>query len=978
MDVATLAIKVENGDVVKATTSLKGLEVAGGKTEAATQRLTRRMALLEIEARQMDAAMNKGRLSLSGLAQSMGLSTRAAGALGAAFGAISVGLLVRDFARLSDEYTNLRSRLSLVTTGTANLNAVQSALFDTAQRTRSSFGATADLYGRIARNAGALGASQRDLLQVTESISKALVISGASAAASDAALVQLGQAFASGTLRGEELNSVLEQAPRLADAIAAGMGKTTGELRKLGQEGKLSAKAVFDALKGQAAAIDAEFGQMPNTIGGAMQKIRNELLKAVGGMNEVSGAGRGIVVALEGIASAIGPLSQKFNQFFTETIIGSNNIAFSIQKAWAYLSIVSSKEREKVLQDLREQHAAANAMVRGASSASATGSVSTTAPPPIKPPPVVDKSALRDLEAIQQATDRYYDTLNQRRIDALEAVQATQAQNQATREMIEAYRHGPAAVEALTIAQAGEQAVREAGLGLSERTVAAIRREAQERARLAIELDRTKDAEADAAREAARRADEAQRELERRGKELRRTLSSTIEGFLTDVSNKRNPFVALFENLKRGAIKAVSDILAERFEGKVADLLGIKTPANKQEKAARDMNTAADKMLRAAGQMNGTPSGDFTDVGMGKWGVAKEQFKKAMGIGGAAVGGFGTGYGLGQMTGSATVGAVGGALAGAKMGAAFGPWGAAAGAIAGFAGGIIGAGDAARAARERLRELREAFQHTFDSLRAELNKDTLGQSVAQVQAQYDAAVKQFKEANPLVATALRDGAKGLREYFNTLSELQRMEALRIQQLKEEIAVLRGREREDFQARLDAAIPGNERQEAIDAFNRRADRELEDLRMKYAPTGRESEWEAWERANYAIAEQAIAAEKAAFAAKGFADAVNAATSSVRNAPSGFKLAGYVQEYATGIQPGPMRGLAPDLGFRPPLTTPSQPMASTTFSFAGATFTFPDATDGKEAARAFLAELDKQKRQTVGPNGTRAAALERMTA
>jgi hypothetical protein len=88
-DLATLGIKIENADVPKATASLDGLTVASAKSEAATQRLTRRMALLEIEARQMDANMSKGRLSLAALAQTMGVSEAMAGRLSHAFGAIS-------------------------------------------------------------------------------------------------------------------------------------------------------------------------------------------------------------------------------------------------------------------------------------------------------------------------------------------------------------------------------------------------------------------------------------------------------------------------------------------------------------------------------------------------------------------------------------------------------------------------------------------------------------------------------------------------------------------------------------------------------------------------------------------------------------------------------------------------------------------------------------------------------------------------
>jgi hypothetical protein len=104
-DIATLGIKVENGDVIKATTSLNGLTVAGGKTEAATQRLTRRMALLELEARQMDAAMVKSTTAMGRVAASIGLTESATSRLASAFGALSAIAAIGFIGRKTIEET---------------------------------------------------------------------------------------------------------------------------------------------------------------------------------------------------------------------------------------------------------------------------------------------------------------------------------------------------------------------------------------------------------------------------------------------------------------------------------------------------------------------------------------------------------------------------------------------------------------------------------------------------------------------------------------------------------------------------------------------------------------------------------------------------------------------------------------------------------------------------------------------------------
>src|SRR5690606_14403203 len=174
----------------------------------------------------------------------------------------------------------------------------QTALFRIAQQTRAAFAPTADLYSRMARNAGELGASMDDLLTVTQAINESMVISGASAQAAEAALTQLNQAFGSGVLRGEELNSVLEQAPRLAEAIATGMGVTVGQLRALGQAGALSAKAVFDALRGQAQAINDEFSSMEKTVGQATTVMENSLTRFIGKLDDALGFTAGLSDAI--------------------------------------------------------------------------------------------------------------------------------------------------------------------------------------------------------------------------------------------------------------------------------------------------------------------------------------------------------------------------------------------------------------------------------------------------------------------------------------------------------------------------------------------------------------------------------------------------------------------------------------------------------------------------------------------------------
>lgn len=215
---------------------------------------------------------------------------------------VGAALSVQQLVEYADTWSLIEGRLKLVTTSTAELQQVQEALFGIAQDTRTSLEGTADLYTRLARSSQELGLSQRDLLQITETINQAMLVSGTSAQSARAALVQLGQALAAGALRGEELNSVLEQAPRLAQAIAAGMEVTVGELRTLGEEGALTADAVVHALRTQRDVIAQEFRQLPQTVGQSVTQVGNAFLRLVGTMDATVGASQALAAAISLLA----------------------------------------------------------------------------------------------------------------------------------------------------------------------------------------------------------------------------------------------------------------------------------------------------------------------------------------------------------------------------------------------------------------------------------------------------------------------------------------------------------------------------------------------------------------------------------------------------------------------------------------------------------------------------------------------------
>lgn len=244
---------------------------------------------------------NAGQKASGGLTS---VSTAAKGVAGA-FGAIGAAAIAQQFISLADTARNLEGRLKLVTSSQQELTQTQTALFAVAQQTRVGYEGTVDLYTRLSRSTKQLNTDQSTLLQITQTINQTLAISGASAESANAALVQLGQGLASGALRGDEFNSVIEQTPRLAQAIADGMGVTLGQLRALANDGKLTAETVVGALQKQRDAVEREFGQLPVTVGQAMTLVGNSILKAVGEFDKATGASEFLANKIRDLATAV-------------------------------------------------------------------------------------------------------------------------------------------------------------------------------------------------------------------------------------------------------------------------------------------------------------------------------------------------------------------------------------------------------------------------------------------------------------------------------------------------------------------------------------------------------------------------------------------------------------------------------------------------------------------------------------------------
>jgi tape measure domain-containing protein len=213
---------------------------------------------------------------------------------------------VQAFARISDQANQLRGRLKLATRDQESFNRAQRDTFDIAQRNQTSLATTVDLYSRLSRATQKIGLGGAQQSALTETILQAGRLSFASEEGLNSAIVQLGQGLSSGQLRGEELNSVLEQTPRLAQAIQDGLlelgVKGAENLRELAKEGQLTPELIVKAILTQQQRLAAEAKNLPPTIAGAFTQLSNAVLRFVQDSNEANTAAQTIIAFLKAIA----------------------------------------------------------------------------------------------------------------------------------------------------------------------------------------------------------------------------------------------------------------------------------------------------------------------------------------------------------------------------------------------------------------------------------------------------------------------------------------------------------------------------------------------------------------------------------------------------------------------------------------------------------------------------------------------------
>ncbi|RRN91355.1 tape measure protein [Morganella morganii] len=230
---------------------------------------------LDQRLRNMEGRFNRTTTAVNGTERSMASLSRVAVSL-------TAYLSVSAVTSYAEAWTVLNNKLVNSIKAGETLAVVNQRVFDIAQNSRSSLDGIATLYSRLERAMRSAGLSGQELGQITTTISKAMTVSGATAAESEGALVQLSQALASGVLRGQEFNSMSEQAPALMKGLADSLGVSIGELRKMAGEGKLTTDVLLKAFREMGPTIEREFANTTQTMSQSLQIASNNITKFFG------------------------------------------------------------------------------------------------------------------------------------------------------------------------------------------------------------------------------------------------------------------------------------------------------------------------------------------------------------------------------------------------------------------------------------------------------------------------------------------------------------------------------------------------------------------------------------------------------------------------------------------------------------------------------------------------------------------------
>lgn len=327
------------GIVYEVGMDVKGLKAgatAANKTlddlESSTNKTTNALGKLDKNARNAGNGMKNAGGAASGLKTSMSMLA----------GAISVSLIIewgKRFLEVADNMTQLQARIARLSTDAKTANETFSSLASIASTTGASLSDTTKLWETLTSSLKEAGATNAQVLNLTDTLQKIGRIGGSSTEEMANALRQFGQSIASGTIRAEEFNSILEQMPELARQIAAGLGISMGELRARMLDGKLTAEDALNAIQDRTSVVNAEFEKLPRTMDQAVGSLEVSFSKLVVAVNDATGASKTAVEIIDQLAKYIDFLGDKSTSTSDKILSLATVISKLNPGAWAQMGV---------------------------------------------------------------------------------------------------------------------------------------------------------------------------------------------------------------------------------------------------------------------------------------------------------------------------------------------------------------------------------------------------------------------------------------------------------------------------------------------------------------------------------------------------------------------------------------------------------------------------------------------------------------
>ncbi|MDM1019707.1 tape measure protein [Acinetobacter sp. VNK23] len=331
------------------------------------------------ELKETDTLADKASHGLQDLQNSYGMLTTVLAGLG-------IGVTASELAQTADEFKNLEGKIRIAVGEAGNFESAMDGIVQVAIATNSNLTATGDLFSTLTKATKDMKTttngvvtdfklSQQQILELTETINQATKIGGGSAEASAAAILQLSQALGSGVLRGDEFNSIMEQAPRITQALADGLGVPIGKLRELAEAGQLTSDVVIKAMRQQSDVIDAEFKKLPLTIGASIENLKTSWMVYIGELDKSNGVSENVAKAIKYIADNLDQLVRTLT-FAAQAFIAYKAMGMAavfLEKANSVRAASIAIQQETVALTTNTQAQLVNANAARANAAAHTG-----------------------------------------------------------------------------------------------------------------------------------------------------------------------------------------------------------------------------------------------------------------------------------------------------------------------------------------------------------------------------------------------------------------------------------------------------------------------------------------------------------------------------------------------------------------------------------------------------------------------------